>query len=525
MKNTVRNTLHRFSACLLLLITVTSLQAQDGRVLDRIVELSKSKGTIYQLLKEVSGQSGYLFIYDSQVIDNDKTVKIRKGKYTLRQAIYTITDNNQLQIDIIGNHILLRKEAVKKESRPVRQQIQLPLKDTSYFTISGKIYDRITDDPIVYGSISLNYTTIGTVTNQNGEFRLNIPDSLRNGIVKFSHIGYQTQEIEAGLLDGQHINLSIDPQIISLQEVVIRVVDPREAIKDMLEKREINYSDKPARITAFYREGTDHKKKNLDLTESVVEVYKTGYNNEAQNDQTKLIKMRRIVNKQLDDTLFTKMKSGLYSTFVLDIIRDLPDFLALEEHAPYMYTHSDITMIDDRRVNVISFEQTKHTKAPMMKGELFIDAENSALLEARFEINPKHTEKATHWFIEKSSPKIRMTLQEAKYIVSYRQSDNGKYYINHVRGDLHFKARIKGKWFSSPLHLWFEMVNCKTETGDNIKGFGRKERLSPHKIFSETKYKYDKSFWGNFNVILPEDKLKETILDRLNEVTETVGEE
>ena len=98
--------------------------------------------------------------------------------------------------------------------------------------------------------------------------------------------------------------------------------------------------------------------------------------------------------------------------------------------------------------------------------------------------------------------------------------------MNHIRADIKFNIKRKRKLFNpgSLLHIWFEMVNCKTET-DSVKGFKRKERLPVNKIFSDTKHKYDENFWGNFNVIVPEDKLKEFILSNLNEIIENSDEE
>ena len=45
----------------------------------------------------------------------------------------------------------------------------------------------------------------------------------------------------------------------------------------------------------------------------------------------------------------------------------------------------------------------------------------------------------------------------------------------------------------------------------DVNAFARKERIPTQNIFSDTKYQYDRNFWGNFNVILPEDNLKEFI--------------
>ena len=49
---------------------MTTAVRAEGDVLNRIVYLSKSKGTVYVLLGMVSERTDFLFIYDSKVVDN-----------------------------------------------------------------------------------------------------------------------------------------------------------------------------------------------------------------------------------------------------------------------------------------------------------------------------------------------------------------------------------------------------------------------------------------------------------------------
>ena len=46
------------------------------------------------------------------------------------------------------------------------------------------------------------------------------------------------------------------------------------------------------------------------------------------------------------------------------------------------------------------------------------------------------------------------------------------------------------------------------------------ERLPTRNVFSETKHEYDADFWEHFNVILPEDELRQPIMNNLSEVSE-----
>ena len=68
---------------LLLLVALIPMNAQNGNVLGQVIRLPKSKGNIYQLLGLVTERSGYLFIYDSKIIDNEQTTSIKGGDYTI----------------------------------------------------------------------------------------------------------------------------------------------------------------------------------------------------------------------------------------------------------------------------------------------------------------------------------------------------------------------------------------------------------------------------------------------------------
>lgn len=493
----------------LLLLAATPMKAGDDGVLNRIIKLPKTKETVYQLLEQVSRQTGYLFIYDSSLVNNERMVRMKGGERTVRQTIYEIIDNNQLELRVVGNHILIYQPAVT--SAYATNAVSRP-DSISYFTIEGGLRDRYSQEPIPYGTVSVVGTSIGSVTNQNGEYRLHLPDSLLKYPISFSHLGYVTQVVEASLLNvsGRNNTLALEPKVIPIQEVIIRVSNPVRLLREMLEFREKNYARHPVYFTSFYREGIERKGKFVNLTEAVFRVYKTSYENEQVVDQVKLLKMRSISNPLEKDTFVTKMKSGIDACLKLDLIKNLPDFLSPDlGQNVYTYASSDMTVINNRIANVVYFEQRKGVNEPYYCGELYIDSENSALLQAKFEVNPKYVTKSSDMFVLKKARNINITPQKVIYTVSYKPW-NDTYYINHVRGDLYFKVKKKRLFSSFNLHTWFEMVTCKIDTGE-VSRFGRKEKLSTRTIFADTHFKYDAAFWEDFNVIPPEAELSEAI--------------
>ena len=74
--------------------------------------------------------------------------------------------------------------------------------------------------------------------------------------------------------------------------------------------------------------------------------------------------------------------------------------------------------------------------------------------------------------------------------------------------------------FASSVHTWFEMATCNIDTLQ-VRRFARRETLPINKVFSETRFMYDENFWGDLNIILPEEKLDQAISKINSRIIET----
>lgn len=472
-----------------------------------VLYLSKEKGTTYRLLQRITEKTGLYFIYDSHIINNERLTAIPRGEYTLSEAIRLIAGNPQLEVRVVGSHILLtlpEQKAIPKSNSEIKEP------EVRTLTIKGRLVDRDAGTPIDAGTVGIMNRSIGTITNAQGEFRLVLPDSLQAEEVVFSHLGYVPQTLKVALLAGRECTLALEEKVISLQEVVIRSVNPLRLLKEMMEKRKDNYADEPVFLTSFYREGVERRNRFVSLSEGVFRVYKTSYRRGANADQIKLLKMRVISNPEEQDTLTAKMKAGLDACLRLDVMKEIPDFLNPDDET-YEYQSAGLTMVDGRVVNIVRFEQNAGIFDPLYRGSLYIDSENDALLRADFEINPRYVTHAANLFIEKKSPHLSIVPQRVNYTVTYR-CWQGRHYISHVRGDLYFKVRKRRVWFSTvSLHTWFEIVTCQVDNRHPVIRFTTDETLPRRTVFAETQFTYDAAFWGDFNVIPPEEKLTEAL--------------
>ena len=84
-------------------------------------------------------------------------------------------------------------------------------------TVSGTVTDRDDGGALPGVNVVVKGTTVGTVTNIEGNYSLSVPDDASTLV--FSSVGYTAQEIEIG--NQATISVSMEPDVQSLSEVVV----------------------------------------------------------------------------------------------------------------------------------------------------------------------------------------------------------------------------------------------------------------------------------------------------------------
>jgi len=88
------------------------------------------------------------------------------------------------------------------------------------FTITGKVVDSTTKEPLFGASVFAQNTTSGTTTNREGEFSLSLKSGGYELIVSFT--GYQSKEIRISNNDNNPLQIDMTKEEKSMEEVVIR---------------------------------------------------------------------------------------------------------------------------------------------------------------------------------------------------------------------------------------------------------------------------------------------------------------
>ena len=88
------------------------------------------------------------------------------------------------------------------------------------FIVSGKIIDAESKEPLNSASVYCQNTTIGTTTNKQGEFSLQLKSGGYELII--SYTGYQTKQVQISSADTRIPDIEMAKEEKSLGEVIIK---------------------------------------------------------------------------------------------------------------------------------------------------------------------------------------------------------------------------------------------------------------------------------------------------------------
>jgi hypothetical protein len=384
----------------------------------------------------------------------------------------------------------------------------------NYTTVTGKIVDLTTKSPIVFASIYKTGTSIGTVSNSDGEFILKIPGKSTDGTISISYVGYTNRSIPIITLMEGKTEITLESYAIPIDEVVVRSIDPVVLLKSALDKVRDNYQPTPERQTGFYREIIKQNRSYVSISEAVLDIYSSSYRDNFDADRVKIFKGRKSKDVKKMDTVLVKFQGGPRTALYLDVIKNPSVILDYDMFDYYNYKLAGMVTINNRNNYIIEFSEKGEAEFPLYEGKFYIDVEKTAITSVDFKIGEKSLEKATSLLVRKKPVGMKMEVTSGNYMVNYREM-NGKWALSYVRSEVAFKTKWDKKLFKSNIVTMFEMAVTDREA-DNIEKIPTKESIKFSDVFAEQVSAFeDENYWGEYNVIKPDESI-EVAIEKLN---------
>ena len=207
-----RKGLLRFLLIMVLLLVPTMLSAQRGNV-----SLNLQNEEVSQFIRQVEKQTKYTFVYRNNVLQPKTKVTCVCKDWPLEKALAHVFASLGIQYSFNNNTIVLVKGKVENAERKGTKSAEGKNTDTTdKKKLSGIVRDE-NGEPIIGASVLVKGTKVGTVTNAEGEFSLDVPAS---GMLVISYMGFATREVSIKNNSNLMITLNED-EAQNLNEVVV----------------------------------------------------------------------------------------------------------------------------------------------------------------------------------------------------------------------------------------------------------------------------------------------------------------
>lgn len=191
---------------ILSLLTIFCASAVNGYSQKADISLNLQNVTLGQALDAVKQQSEYSFWYRNEEVNLDKRLSIHIENQQINNVLDNLLADQGVNYTIDDKHIIIYKKTGSSRNIPVRQQNK---------QLTGVITDE-TNEPIIGANVLVKGTALGTITDMDGKFTLEVPF---DAVLQVSYIGYTTKEVAVGNQSSIHITLTEDSRAID--EVVV----------------------------------------------------------------------------------------------------------------------------------------------------------------------------------------------------------------------------------------------------------------------------------------------------------------
>lgn len=204
-------------------LTVACLQVSAAGFSQQIT-LSEKNVPLKKILQEIRKQSGHQLLYNSDLIEKAYLVTINVYKASIEEALTLSLQDQPFGFELSENVILIKPKA---DAVPAPK---LYKSDVPPIDVRGKVTD-VKGESLAGVSIRVKGTNMGTSTDTQGNFSLNLPD---NGILVFTYLGFLNKEVTVN--SNTTLNVQLLEDLQSLNEVVVT------ALGVVREKKALGYS-------------------------------------------------------------------------------------------------------------------------------------------------------------------------------------------------------------------------------------------------------------------------------------------
>lgn len=176
-------------------LSATILHSQNAKV-----SISRNNLPLKEFIQEIEKQTDYLFMYSEKEINLQEEVHVNAKNKPVSTVLEEVFGNSKIAYNFNEGYISLRTKNASVQQKQKK--------------ITGIVSDNL--GPVAGANITIKGSSIGTVTDMDGRFTLDVPEQ---STLVVSYIGFLPQEIKIGNKNEFTISLKEDTKL--LDEVVV----------------------------------------------------------------------------------------------------------------------------------------------------------------------------------------------------------------------------------------------------------------------------------------------------------------
>jgi hypothetical protein len=367
--------------------------------------------------------------------------------------------------------------------------------------LSGKVLDQKTKEALPHANISIKNYSIGTVSNESGEFEFFVPADLATDTLMVSFIGYKTfKEKIFNLAESKTIYLEESPIVLS--EVTVSSEGARKLVEEALKAIPLVYPTEPYLMEGFHRswekvDFTDSISYPGTLIEAAVTIYDVGYGQKKPGKAKEEIYINEVRRSAMMEGWNYKNGSALRNLLGKNLVKynKEPAFIFLKSFLNFpnnmIYEWEGSTKINDENLSIIKIEVPNARKFPAFY-KVYISEEDHAIL--RFDLTGSKNE------IDYSIGEWHTQSLYQSYIFKRYQN---KPYLSYVK--LHYTVKnldtMKKKVVRTEEYYRELLINNIITTNVEANRKSLSEKKSKEVSLALQVNTFNEAFWKNYNTI------------------------
>jgi len=174
------------------------------------INLSLNNASVVSVIEAISKETGYKFVYDEAYLSQMERITIRLRNATLQEVLQQVSNRTGLRFRKQNDTYLVSQAAEPAISDKTEAKVQPGIR------IMGTVIDDA--GGLMPGvTVVIRGSSTGTTTDVNGEYTIIAPSD--TSVLKFSFLGYRTQEIMVG--NRRIITVTMQEESADLGEFVL----------------------------------------------------------------------------------------------------------------------------------------------------------------------------------------------------------------------------------------------------------------------------------------------------------------